>query len=70
MEERDHLVKMANQIAANFRYYDDGVERVADHLRRFWAPALQRQLQELVASGGAPLDDRVCAALQLLREQD
>jgi formate dehydrogenase subunit delta len=66
MSEREHLVKMANQIAANFRYHDDGVERIADHLKRFWAPSMKRQLLELAASGNAGLDERVREAARRL----
>jgi formate dehydrogenase subunit delta len=66
MSEREHLVKMANQIAANFRYHDDGVERIADHLKRFWAPSMKRQLLELAASANAGLDERVREAARRL----
>jgi hypothetical protein len=46
MKEIDQLVKMANQIASNFSFHEDGVVRVADHLARFWAPVMRRQLRE------------------------
>ena len=38
--ELEHLRKMANQIAANFSYYDDQVARIGDHITRFWAPSI------------------------------
>ena len=38
MQEIEHLVKMANQIADNFSFHGDAEERTANHLRRFWAP--------------------------------
>jgi hypothetical protein len=44
MKEIDQLVRMANQIAANFSFHTDRVDRVADHLRRFWAPAMRKLL--------------------------
>ena len=57
---------MANQIAANFRYHEDGVERIADHLRRFWAPSMRQQLLEMAAPGQADLDERVREAAKRL----
>lgn len=66
VQERDHLVKMANQIAASFRFHEDSVERVADHLRRFWAPSMKRQLAELAAAGPADLDEVVREAARRL----
>lgn len=40
------LFKMVNQIAANFSAYekDEAAERLANHLKRFWAPAMRKQL--------------------------
>ncbi len=43
MAEIEQLMKMANQIAANFSFHHDGVGRLADHLQRFWAPSMIRQ---------------------------
>ena len=42
MQEIEHLVKMANQIADNFSFHGDAEKRTADHLRRFWAPSMRR----------------------------
>lgn len=41
-----HLLKMANQIAANFAHEEEPeqVRLVAAHLRRFWAPEMRRKL--------------------------
>ena len=64
MAEIDQLIKMANQIAANFSFHEDAVERVADHLQRFWAPAMTRQLRDHAAAGGAGLDKTVVEALK------
>jgi NADH-dependant formate dehydrogenase delta subunit FdsD len=41
--EIDKLVRMANQIAANFDYGPDKehvAASTADHLKRFWAPSM------------------------------
>jgi len=64
MAEIDQLVKMANQIAANFSFHQDGVQRTADHLQRFWAPVMRKQLLDHAAKGGAGLDKAVVEALQ------
>lgn len=57
-ENADHLVRMVNQIALNFAYLPEeaAAERVAAHLRRFWAPAMLARLQELVACAPAGLE--------------
>ena len=44
MQEVEQLVKMANQIADNLGFHEDAVDRIADHLRRFWAPSMHRKL--------------------------
>ena len=52
MQEIDQLVKMANQIADNFSFHEDAVDRLADHLQRFWAPSKIKKLSEFLDSGG------------------
>ena len=45
--ETQHLVKMINQISANLaRGEDDKIDaaKVADHLQRFWSPAMRTKL--------------------------
>ena len=69
MKEIDQLVKMANQIAANFSFHEDGVARVANHLTRFWAPVMRQQLREYSAAGGAGLDVMVVQAIQRLAKE-
>ena len=66
MKEIDQLLKMANQIAANFRFHEDGVARVADHLQRFWAPVMIAQLSDYLAGGGAGASDMVLRAFDRL----
>lgn len=44
----EYLLQMARQIAANQpRHFDDetNAERVASHLRRFWAPSMLESLR-------------------------
>jgi formate dehydrogenase subunit delta len=66
MQEIEHLVKMANQIADNFSFHDDAIERTADHLQRFWAPSMRRKLLDHQAGGGDGLQWPVQEALQRL----
>ncbi len=64
--ELEHLVDMANDIARNLSAYPDAAERTADHLRRFWAPALRERITAHVASGGRGLSDTALAAVKAL----
>ena len=66
MAEVEQLVKMANQIADNFSFHDDAVERLTDHLQRFWAPSMRKQLVEFHHAGCAGLKPPVVAAVQRL----
>lgn len=47
--DANKLVRMANQIAANFYAGDDAdkaAAAVADHLRRFWSSQMKREIVE------------------------
>ena len=66
MQELDHLVKMANQIADNFSFHGDAGARIEDHLKRFWAPSMRRSLAEYAAGGGEGLKPVVKEALKRL----
>ena len=68
MQEIERLVKMANQIADNLAFHDDSVERIADHLRRFWAPSMQKKLMDFDASQGAALKPAAREALKWLEQ--
>jgi len=67
MQEIDQLVKMANQIADNFSFHEDAVDRLADHLQRFWAPSMRKKLIELLGAGGEGLKPDVIAAVKRLQ---
>jgi formate dehydrogenase subunit delta len=67
MQEIDQLVKMANQIADNFSFHEDAVDRLADHLQRFWAPSMRNKLIEFLDAGGDGLKPDVIAAIKRLR---
>jgi formate dehydrogenase subunit delta len=66
MQEVQQLVKMVNQIADNFSFHDKPVEQIADHLRRFWAPSMQKKLIEFDRAQGADLKPDAREALKLL----
>lgn len=54
----ERLVTMANDIATYFTVEPDhaaAVLSVRDHLRRFWDPAMRRQLKAYVEEGGEGL---------------
>ena len=68
MQEVERLVRMANQIADNLSFHDDSVDRIADHLRRFWAPSMRQKLAEHIAAGGAGLKPEVAAAMARLAD--
>lgn len=63
-----HLVTMANQIGSFFESFPDQQEaatEIANHLQRFWAPPMRRQLLEHVAlHQGEGLHPAVLAAIQ------
>ena len=68
----DHLVKMAEEITLNLGAgHDDAVagEHVAEHIHRFWTPAMRLQLLDFWHHGGQ-VTAVLAAALQKLEEED
>ena len=64
----DHLVKMANQIALNTGAHadpEDSARRTAEHIRKFWTPAMRAQLTDYCLGDGDGLEPVV---QQVLRE--
>jgi formate dehydrogenase subunit delta len=59
------LVRMANQIAANYVAlpHDQAAAAVAKHLRSFWAPSMRDDIRAYVATGGAGLSDVATTAI-------
>jgi formate dehydrogenase subunit delta len=59
---------MANQIAAFFASYphEEAVAGVANHIQRFWEKRMRAQLNELIAHGGAGLNELVLEAAKRL----
>ncbi len=69
MQDVKQLVKMVNQIADNLAFHDDAVERIADHLVRFWAPSMQKKLIEHEKSQATELRPAARDALKLLENK-
>ncbi len=70
--EPTKLVRMANQIAANWDYGPDKTKAVAgvvDHLRRFWSPMMLDEIEQHMARGDAELTLIARQALTQLIEE-
>ena len=64
----EQLVKMANQIALNTGAHadpEDSARRTAEHIRKFWTPAMREQLTDYCLGGGEGLEP---VAQQVVRE--
>ena len=65
----DKLVKMANQIAANSDYGSDKnkvAAVVADHLTRFWTPAMRKAIIEGHRKNSIALTPTAASAVEQL----
>ena len=64
----DHLVKMANEIAAFYvtESSREAPKSIASHLSRFWEPRMRKAIVEHNQHGGAGLKEEVRAAVSLL----
>jgi hypothetical protein len=65
--EQAHLVKMANQIAANVPNRGEVADQVATHMHTFWTPEMQRDIQEIERDYPDELVPDVHTALEILR---
>jgi hypothetical protein len=66
--EISHLLKMANDIAANLSFEAGADERIADHINRFWAPRMRHLLVEYAANDGQGLSEALLPAVKKLRQ--
>lgn len=66
------LVRMINQIADNNRSYEDkeAAERVADHIKRFWARSMKADLAEYYLTDGTKLNPIARQAVAILQPAD
>tara|TARA_B100000035_G_scaffold65972_1_gene53749 strand:+ start:15607 stop:15819 length:213 start_codon:yes stop_codon:yes gene_type:complete len=66
--EKDHLIKMANQIGSFFKSYPDqeyAANEIASHMKRFWAPKMRSMIKDIVANpDNDSLDDIVKTAIR------
>ena len=66
----DHLVRMANQIALNMAAWGDEeavAAMTAEHMKKFWTPAMLRRLAQYHQQGGDELSavvQRVVRAIE------
>ena len=67
--EIQHLVSMANDIAANLSFLDDADVRIADHINRFWAPRMRKLLLDYANNDGPGLSAELLTALRSVRGQ-
>jgi formate dehydrogenase subunit delta len=68
----EHLVTMANDIAAFFRKSADegeAAQSVATHLHRYWDPRMRKQIVAHEQSGGAGLSELARDAVHLLAQE-
>ena len=66
--EQSHLVKMANQIAANIPARTEIPEQIAAHIRSFWTPAMRADLEFLAHQQPDLFESDVQTAATLLRQ--
>lgn len=60
----ERLIRMAEQIAANFGHAKNPAAATADHIAKFWDPRMKRMIFEHVAGGGT----LSAVALEAIRE--
>ena len=62
----DQLARMANQIADNMSAWgsqEEVVEKIAEHLRKFWTPAMCLRLHDQLRAGETSLEPEAEQAL-------
>lgn len=60
----DHLIRMANQIAANLTHEADPAAATAEHIQLFWDPRMKRMIFDHDGSGLSPEAAKAIAALK------
>ena len=66
--ETNHLLSMANDIAANLSFQGDATDKIADHINRVWAPRMRKLLIEYDANDGQGLSEALLPALKKIRQ--
>jgi formate dehydrogenase subunit delta len=63
---REHLIRMANQIGTFFESMperQEALEGIATHIRKFWEPRMRREFLALLEAGGEGVSPIVREAL-------
>jgi formate dehydrogenase subunit delta len=63
---RDHLIRMANQIGTFFESMperQEALEGIATHIKKFWEPRMRREFLALLEAGGEGVSPIVREAL-------
>lgn len=64
--ELEHLVQMLGDIEKNLAFNADAEDRIAEHLQKYWAPAMRQRILDFAASGNEGLTELSRGALQKL----
>ncbi len=65
--ETEHLIKMANQIATNMApgfSEEEAADRVADHIRKFWAGPMKTSLKSCAETNAEACSPIVLKAVE------
>lgn len=63
---REHLIRMANQIGTFFESMperQEALEGIATHIRKFWEPRMRREFLALLEAGGEGVNPIVREAM-------
>jgi hypothetical protein len=66
-----HLVQMANDIAANLwpgKAEQEAAEATAGHIRKFWAPPMRKKIVELWRDNDAAISENAGKAIALMTD--
>lgn len=72
MSTNDRLVKMINQIALNMAANGNDTavaDQVAQHLEKFWSPAMKNQIVQQAESADAGFSSVASLAVQTLKKR-
>ena len=66
-----HLIKMANQIAANVPALtaEARIEGAAAHMKKFWTPAMTAKLRQHLDAGGGGLNREAAQAITAITRE-
>ena len=64
--KRQHLIKMANQIASSIPTREDVPGQISAHLRQFWTSEMLQTLRQIAVETPDILSEDVHSALQSL----